>query len=128
MWIASLEAVRQAPLFGHGALSLRPIIEGRFHFEHNHNQYLAWLVTGGAVFLVIGLLFLSTPALVSNALAPVDRAVIILSVTGLWGIAMIFDAFLSLDFYLHYFSLLLGFLFALTSDMARMQTPKNEYV
>lgn len=44
MWIASLEAVRQAPLFGHGALSLRPIIEDRFHFEHNHNQYLAWLV------------------------------------------------------------------------------------
>ena len=128
MWIASLEAVRQAPLFGHGALSLRPIIEDRFHFEHNHNQYLAWLVTGGAVFLVIGLLFLFTPALVSNGLAPVDRAVIILSVTGLWGITMIFDAFLSLDFYLHYFSLLLGFLFALTSDMARMQTPKNEYV
>lgn len=85
MWIASLEAVRQAPLFGHGALSLRPIIEDRFHFEYNHNQYLAWLVTGGVVFLVIGLLFLSTPVLVSNGLSPVDRVVIILSVTGALG-------------------------------------------
>jgi len=127
MWIASLEAVRQAPLFGHGALSLRPIIENRFGFEHNHNQYLAWLVTGGAVFLAMGLLFVSTPILISNGLAPVDRAVVILSVTGLWGVAMIFDAFLNLDFYLHYFSLLLGFLFALITDTAKIQSSQNEY-
>jgi O-antigen ligase len=128
MWIASLEAIQQAPVFGHGALSLRPIIEDKFGFEHNHNQYLAWLVTGGVVFLVIGLFFLFTPALMSNELAPADRAVIILSVTGLWGGAMMFDAFLNLDFYLHYFSLLLGFLFALITDTAKMQSPQNEYV
>lgn len=126
MWIASLEAVRQAPIFGHGALSLRPIIQDRFGFEHNHNQYLTWLVTGGIVLLAFGLLFLSTPYLVSRGLAPVDRAIVTLSVTGLWGLTMMFDAFLNLDFYLHYFSMLLGFLFALTSDMAKSQSPRNE--
>lgn len=126
MWVASLEAFRQAPIFGHGALSLRPIIQDRFGFEHNHNQYLAWLVTGGIVFLAIGLLFLSTPFLISKGLATVDRAIVTLSVTGLWGIAMMFDAFLNLDFYLHYFSMLLGFLFALTSDIARSQPARTE--
>ncbi|MBB5041092.1 O-antigen ligase family protein [Shinella fusca] len=74
MWTVSWEAIRQAPVLGHGALSLRPIIEEKFGFEHNHNQYLAWLVTGGVVFLIIGLCFLSTPVLVSKVLAPVDRA------------------------------------------------------
>jgi hypothetical protein len=125
MWRASLDAIRQAPLFGHGALSLRPIIQDPFGFEHNHNQYLAWLVTGGIVLLVIGLFFLSTPALISSGLAPADRVIVILSVTGLWGVSMIFDAFLSLDFYLHYFSLLLAFLFALITDMAKSQRPQN---
>jgi hypothetical protein len=125
MWRASLDAIRQAPLFGHGALSLRPIIQDPFGFEHNHNQYLAWLVTGGIVLLVIGLFFLSTPALISGGLATADRMIVLLSVTGLWGVSMIFDAFLSLDFYLHYFSLLLGFLFALITDMAKSQRPQN---
>src|SRR5690606_34480844 len=87
MWTVSWEAIRQAPVLGHGALSLRPIIEEKFGFEHNHNQYLAWLVTGGVVFLIIGLCFLSTPILVSKVLAPVDRALFFLSVTGLWGVA-----------------------------------------
>ncbi len=128
MWATSLKAVRQAPMFGHGALSLRPIIEEKFGYEHNHNQYLAWLVTGGAVLLVVGLFFLSTPALVSIELPPGDRAVVILSVTGLWGGAMMFDAFLNLDFYLHYFSLLLGFLFALITDTAKMHSSQNEYL
>jgi hypothetical protein len=126
MWAASVEAIWKAPFFGHGALSLRPIIQDRFGFEHNHNQYLSWLVTGGIVFLCVGLLFLFTPYLVSYGLPPANRAVLTLSVTGLWGIAMVFDSFLSLDFYLHYFSLLLGFLFALTSDMVRAKRPQNE--
>jgi len=121
MWRASLEAIRQAPIFGHGALSLRPIIQNRFGFEHNHNQYLAWLVTGGIVFLAMGLLFMLTPVFVSKGMAAADRAVIILSVTGLWGGSMMFDAFLNLDFYLHYFSLLLGVLFALTADAKEKQ-------
>lgn len=126
MWAVSIKAIREAPFFGHGALSLRSIIQDRFGFEHNHNQYLSWLVTGGMVFLCFGLLFLFTPYLLSYGLPPVNRAVLTLSVTGLWGIAMVFDSFLSLDFYLHYFSLLLGFLFALTSDMVRAKRPQNE--
>lgn len=126
MWAVSANAIREAPFFGHGALSLRTIIQDRFGFEHNHNQYLSWLVTGGIVFLCFGLLFLFTPYLLSYGLPPANRAVLTLSVTGLWGIAMVFDSFLSLDFYLHYFSLLLGFLFALTSDMVRAKRPQNE--
>lgn len=41
--------------------------------------------------------------------------------------AMIFDAFLNLDFYLHYFSLLLGVLFSVANDTAKRQPMQNEY-
>ena len=128
VWIVALEAVRQASVFGPGPLSLSPIIENKFRFEHNHNQYLAWLVTGGAVVLAIGVFFLSTPAFVSNELLPVDRVVVALSATGLWGGAMVFDVFLKIDFYFHYFSLLLGLLFAIIADMAKIQSLQNEYI
>lgn len=113
MWMVSVDAIRQAPFFGHGALSLKTIIQDKFGYEHNHNQYLAWLVTGGVVSLAIGFLFLSTPAIISKGLVPVDRIIMTLALTGLWGAAMMFDAFLSLKFYLHFFCLLLGFLYAL---------------
>lgn len=122
MWVVSLDAIRQAPLFGHGALSLKTIIQDRFGFEHNHNQYLAWLVTGGVVSFAVGLLFMSIPALISKGLVPVDRVIMALAVTGLWGGAMMFDAFLSLKFYLHYYCLLLGFLFALVQSATRTET------
>ncbi len=121
MWKVSLEAVRQAPIFGHGALSLKTIIQDRFGFEHNHNQYLAWLVTGGVIFLCVGIIFLVTPALISHGLSPADRVIMTIAVTGLWGVSMLFDAFLSLKIYLHYYSLLLGFLFALVQSATTAQ-------
>lgn len=117
MWQVSLDAIYDAPWFGNGSLSLKPIIGETFGYEHNHNQYLAWLVTGGIVLLVIGLLFLSTPIMISNHLDLSNRIIIGLSITGLWGISMVFDAFFSLKFYLHYYSLILGVLFALVSNM-----------
>ncbi len=118
MWRVSLDAIKQAPFFGHGALSLKPIIQDKFGYEHNHNQYLAWLVTGGVFYLAVGLIFLSTPFFISKGLVPSDRAIIILAVTVLWGGAMMFDAFFSLKFYLHYYCLLIGFIFALAKSAA----------
>jgi hypothetical protein len=120
MWAASLEAIQASPIIGHGALSLKPIIQEPFGYEHNHNQYLAWLVTGGTIFLSFGMIFICTPLFMGKALMPADKVLAVLSVTVLWGISMIFDAFLNLDFYLHYFSLLLGFLFALFKNMSSM--------
>jgi hypothetical protein len=110
MWRASLSEIAKAPIFGHGALSLKRIIQDRFALQHNHNQYLTWLVTGGIILLFIGISFLLAPYLLSVGLQPPDRLVIFLSISALWGIAMFFDSFFSLKFYLHYYCLLIGFL------------------
>jgi hypothetical protein len=128
MWIASLDAIQDSPLIGHGALALKPIIQEPFGYEHNHNQYLAWLVTGGIIFLILGIAFICTPLFMVNALVLSDKSIAFLSVTFLWGVSMLFDAFLSLDFYLHYFSLLLGFLFALFRNMTSMSHSSGEQV
>jgi hypothetical protein len=127
MWAASIEPILQSPIIGNGALSLKPIIQEPFGYEHNHNQYLAWLVTGGMIFLTLGILFISTPLIMAKNLKPSNKSIAFLAVTGLWAISMIFDAFLSLDFYLHYFSLLLGFLFALFKNMISMSNSSSEH-
>jgi O-antigen ligase len=117
MWKVSVQAIREAPWFGHGALYLQTLITERFHFEHNHNQYLSWLVTGGVSGLAIGLLFLAIPWFVSAGLPLHDRLIITLAVSVFWGLAMMFDSYFNLKFYTHYYCLLCGLLYALVNDM-----------
>lgn len=116
MWKTSLHAIAEAPIFGHGSLYLQHLITERYQFEHNHNQYLSWLVTGGIVGLGIGLLFLSIPWLVSAGLNLPDRLIMTLAVSVFWGLSMIFDSFFNLKFYTHYYCLLCGVLYALAND------------
>lgn len=119
MWDASVAAIKEKPVFGHGALYLQKLITERFGFEHNHNQYLSWLVTGGLVGLIIGLGFLATPWLISVGLGVPDRMIILIAVSLLWGVAMMFDSFFNLKFYTHYYSFLCGVLYAWTCDLRR---------
>lgn len=117
MWSASIAAIEEKPFLGHGALSLQKLITERFGFEHNHNQYLSWLVTGGLLSLTIGVFFLATPWLLSIGLQGQERLLILLAVTVLWGVAMMFDSFFNLKFYIHYYSFLCGVLYAWVSDL-----------
>lgn len=117
MWKTSWQAIRDAPIFGHGSLYLQHLITERYGFEHNHNQYLSWLVTGGVVQLAIGLLFLSIPWILSAGLPLADRMMMTLAVSVFWGISMMFDSYFNLKFYTHYYCLLLGLLYALVNDM-----------
>ena len=117
MWRTSLHSIAEAPILGHGSLYLQRLITERYGFEHNHNQYLSWLVTGGLLGLLVGLVFLSIPWIISAGLSTPDRLIMILAVSVFWGIAMLFDSFFNLKFYTHYYSLLCGVLFALVNDM-----------
>ena len=117
MWATALGAIREAPLFGHGSMYLQHLITERYGYEHNHNQYLSWLVTGGLLQLSIGLLFLAIPWLVSSGLDFSDRLVITLSVSLVWGISIIFDSYFNLKFYTHYYCMLIGLLYAIVNDM-----------
>ena len=121
MWKVSVKSIRDAPLFGHGSLYLQHLIAERFDmsYQHNHNQYLSWLVTGGFLALGLGLWFLSIPWLISAKLGAADRITITLAVSVFWGIAMVFDSFLNLKFYLHFYCLLVGLLYAFVNDSLR---------
>ncbi len=117
MWETSLAAIKDSPIFGHGSLYLQKLIHATYGLEHNHNQYLSWLVTGGVLQLTLGLLFLATPWFVSKGLSTADRILLTAGVSLFWGFAMMFDSFLNLKFYTHYFCLLCGMLYALSNSM-----------
>lgn len=117
MWQDSLSAIKESPVFGHGSLYLQKLIHSTYGYEHNHNQYLSWLVTGGILQLVLGFIFLAIPWFVSKGLSTADRVLFATGVSLFWGIAMMFDSFLNLKFYTHYFCLLCGVLYALSNSM-----------
>ncbi|KPF57086.1 O-antigen ligase family protein [Rhizobium sp. AAP116] len=117
MWKTSVEAIKERPVFGHGSLYLQKLIHATYGYEHNHNQYLTWLVTGGVLQLTLGLIFLAIPWFVSKGLSTADRLLLTTGVSLFWAIAMMFDSFLNLKFYTHYFCLLCGVLYALSNSM-----------
>lgn len=117
MWKTSVAAIKESPVFGHGSLYLQKLIHATYGYEHNHNQYLTWLVTGGILQLALGLIFLAIPWFVSKGLSTADRLLLTTGVSLFWGIAMMFDSFLNLKFYTHYFCLLCGVLYALSNSM-----------
>lgn len=117
MWTTAIKSIREAPLLGHGSLYLQHLITERYGYEHNHNQYLSWLVTGGVLGLGIGLLFLSLPWFISAGLALPDRLIITLSISLVWGASMVFDSYFNLKFYTHYYCMLIGLLYAVVNDM-----------
>lgn len=117
MWETSVTAIKESPIFGHGSLYLQKLIHATYGYEHNHNQYLTWLVTGGVIQLTLGLVFLAIPWFISKGLSTADRLILTIGVSLFWGLAMMFDAFLNLKFYTHYFCLLSGVLYALSNSM-----------
>ncbi len=89
----ALEAVGQRPFFGSGIASERGFASPGLH--HVHNIYLSWMIWGGVVSLISGVVFL-----LSAALALLRRArtfgnyVLGLSVAGPFLFSQIFDSFL----------------------------------
>ena len=117
MWRTAIQSIREAPLLGHGSLYLQHLITERYGYEHNHNQYLSWLVTGGILGCSMGLLFLALPWFISVGLALPDRLIITLSISLVWGASMIFDSYFNLKFYTHYYCMLIGLFYAVVNDM-----------
>lgn len=114
MWRVSLDAIYESPLWGHGSLYMHKLIGEPYGFQHNHNQYLSWLVTGGLIQLLLGLVFLATPWIVSVRCSFADRILIAVAMPALWGAAMMFDSFFNLKFYMHFYCLLCGLIYAWT--------------
>ncbi len=79
-------------------------------------------MTGGVLQLTLGLLFIAIPWFVSKGLSTADRILLTTGVSLFWGIAMMFDSFLNLKFYTHYFCLLCGVLYALSNSIQESPT------
>lgn len=122
MWETSIAAIKESPIVGHGSLYLQKLIHATYGYEHNHNQYLTWLVTGGVIQLTLGLVFLAIPWFISKGLSTADRVTLTIGVSLFWGLAMMFDAFLNLKFYTHYFCLLSGILYAVSNSIQDERT------
>lgn len=74
-WVAALEVIPKAWVFGYGVLNERAVLEpisGNAQ-PHAHNQYLSWLLNGGIFGLISGLLMY-----LSIAIATENRALALL--------------------------------------------------
>ena len=120
MWSAAFHAFLQHPIFGNGLKSEFLFISAPFGFEHAHNQFLSWLANGGVIFLTLGLLFLASPVQFSRSSVKANDALVLLATSVLWGGSMLFDSFLSMDFFLHFYMLLVALVFALRQSKNRL--------
>jgi hypothetical protein len=80
LWADALERIGEAPLLGHGILNEPDLVIG--DFPHYHEQYLSWLVWGGPLMLVSGLLMLFAPLMVFGVRKSRDGAVLALAMIG----------------------------------------------
>lgn len=77
LWKNALETYAEAPLTGHGFLNESALTIG--DFPHFHQQYLSWLVWGGPLMLISGLLMLLAPLLTFGVRRSRDGAVLALA-------------------------------------------------
>jgi O-antigen ligase len=105
----ALDAVAERPFFGHGIASEVAINPN----SHVHNIYLSWMIWGGVVSLISGILFLLSAGLaLLRRRRTLENCVLGLSVAGPFLFSQLFDSFL---FWQHF--LLLAML-VLTLSMA----------
>jgi len=89
----ALGAVAERPLFGHGIAS-EPGFDLTLH-RHVHNIYLSWMIWGGVVSLISGIVFLLSASLaLLQRRRSLDRFVLGLSVAGPFLFSQLFDSFL----------------------------------
>ena len=65
MWLSGITAVAKRPILGYGPDREKEVINigAQTHHPHVHNQYLSWLVQGGFIGFLSGLIFLTSPIL-----------------------------------------------------------------
>jgi len=94
MWNNAVDLIRDKPLTGHGVgQDVQAALNGHLHV---HNMYLSWLVWGGIVSLLSGVLFVLSPVIAfAKAIKKDENVLLILSGSAVWLFSMVFDSFLS---------------------------------
>jgi len=95
-WAMSIQKIIERPLIGHGA-NYEPkfLNELGFSFTHVHNIYLSWMLWGGVITVLSGLVFIfAAPLGAMITGAPLSHKLSTLSLSMLWSIAMTLDSFI----------------------------------
>lgn len=94
MWGNAIEMIKEKPLAGHGVG--QDVQAALGVHAHVHNMYLSWLVWGGIISLLSGLLFVLAPIwFFLKSIKRNPNVLITLSGSAIWLISMVFDSFLA---------------------------------
>ena len=113
-WAMSIEKIIERPLIGHGANHEPKFLnELGFSFTHVHNIYLSWMLWGGLIAFVSGLVFIFAAPLGAMIMgAPLSHKLSTLSLSMLWAAAMALDSFIVYEAFNYIFITLSVFAFS----------------
>lgn len=113
-WAMSINKIIEQPLIGYGANHEPEFLnELGVSFTHVHNIYLSWMLWGGVITVLSGLIFIfAAPLGTIIAGAPLPHKVSTLSLSVLWSAAMALDSFIVYEAFNYIFIILSTLAFA----------------
>jgi len=91
-----LEALKGHVALGRGAY-MEPHVVHSFTRDHKHlhNNYLSWMIWGGLLTMVSGLIWLAAPTVVHQLKSNKEQSIAALLLAVLWAVSLLFDSFLT---------------------------------
>ena len=93
LWQEGLRAAANAPVLGHGLSEEEALTPG--DLPHFHQQYMTWLVGGGAILLISGLAMLLSPLAAFGVRRGPDAAILALAAIGPPAVYFLTETFLN---------------------------------
>jgi len=114
MWQRALRLLEGNYTFGLGAHYEAEVSPGKH--PHVHNMYLSWMIWGGVISLISGLVFLVAPIIALKAVhMPFQNISLLIALPMIWMVSMLFDSFLFWKHHYYIFILISTLLYSLHS-------------
>lgn len=120
MWSVALTKTVERPLLGHGpSMETEMLNDAGLYFKHVHNIYLSWLIWGGALTLLSGLVFFfAVPIAVFINSQSIEMRFLPFCVSMFWPTTMMFDSFFVFPAFNYVYILLTILTFSLMRNSA----------
>ena len=114
MWQRALSLLEGNYAFGLGAHYEAEVSPGKH--PHVHNMYLSWMIWGGVISLISGLVFLVAPIIVLKVgPMPFQNVSLFMALPMIWMVSMLFDSFLFWKHHYYVFILISTLFYSLHS-------------
>lgn len=114
MWQRALSLLEGNYTFGLGAHYEAEVSPGKH--PHVHNMYLSWVIWGGVISLISGLVFLVAPIIALKAAHfPFQNISLLIALPMIWMVSMLFDSFLFWKHHYYFFILVSTLFYSLHS-------------